>query len=146
MTKVRIHADGSCINNGSPDAVGGWACILTVADGVNYGYTREISGQIPQQNPKVTNQRMELIAAIKGLEELNRPCEVTIITDSRYVVDTMNKDWKRNHNNDLWYCLDLLCRIHTVTWQWTKGHDGDFNNERCDMIANAEAHKAKGEG
>lgn len=100
---------------------------------------------------KTTNNRMEIFAAIAGLELLKQPCMVTIYSDSKYVVDAMMKGWlaawkrkgwwrtktERPENVDLWQRLDALCQTHQVKFQWVKGHAGHLENERCDQLAMA---------
>ena len=101
-----------------------------------------------------TNNRMELTAVIMGLSALKRPVDITVVTDSRYVMDGITKwiaNWKKNHwktaakndvkNKDLWLLLDALCCKHQVSWEWIKGHSGHAENEECDQISQAEARK-----
>jgi ribonuclease HI len=138
MTKVDIWTDGACSGNPGP---GGWGVVL-----VAMGKQRELSGS----EPETTNNRMELMAAIKGLEALKRPCAVEIHTDSEYLkngVTTWIHGWKRNgwktadkkpvKNTDLWQTLDEAIKPHQITWTWVKGHAGDPMNERCDELARA---------
>ncbi len=138
MTCVTIYTDGGCRGNPGP---GGWGAILV--SGAN---RKELSGG----DPATTNNRMELTAAIRALEALKRPCEVTIYTDSQYLRQGITKwiaGWKRSgwvtlkklpvKNQDLWMALDeSVCR-HRVTWRWLRGHAGHEGNERCDALANA---------
>ena len=112
-------------------------------------HTRELS----QGYARTTNNRMELMAAIAGLEALNRPCEVDLYSDSRYLVDAFNqhwisgwvrRGWKRAGNEpvknpDLWQRLLQAAKQHRVTWHWVKGHDGHPQNERCDQLATGAA-------
>ena len=97
---------------------------------------------------------MELTAVIMGLSALKRPVDITVVTDSRYVMDGITKwiaNWKKNHwqtaaksdvkNKDLWLLLDALCCKHHVSWEWIKGHSGHAENEECDQISQAEARK-----
>ncbi|HFD16319.1 MAG TPA: ribonuclease HI [Rhodospirillales bacterium] len=133
---VEIHTDGACSGNPGP---GGWAAIL-----VWKGRRRELSGA----EPETTNNRMELMAAIRALEALRRPMRVRIFTDSEYLKRGMSEwleGWKRRgwrtaakkpvRNRDLWERLDELCRIHEVEWHWLRGHAGDPLNERADRLA-----------
>ncbi len=135
--KVIIYTDGACSKNPGP---GGYCAILT------YGkYEKVISGS----EPHTTNNRMELRAVIEGLKALNRPCTVTVVSDSKYVCDAINQhwidswqknNWKKSNkdpvlNPELWKELLLLLQKHTVTFDWIKGHDGHPYNERCDRIA-----------
>ncbi len=136
-TKLVIYTDGACSGNPGP---GGYGTVM------QYGEQRkELSGGFR----KTTNNRMELLAVIAGLEALNRPCEVTIFSDSKYIVDAVNKGWarrwqrngwRRNRkeralNPDLWGRLLALLGKHTVTLQWVKGHAGNPGNERADALA-----------
>jgi ribonuclease HI len=134
--QVIIYTDGGC--HGNP-GVGGWAAVL-----LNGKHRKEIHGG----EPATTNNRMELRAAIESLNLLNKPCSVTIHTDSQYVRNGITKwlfGWKRNQwltaskqpvkNADLWRALDAAVNRHQVTWHWVKGHAGNPENERCDELA-----------
>ena len=137
MKHVEIYTDGAC--RGNP-GVGGWGAIL-----VYNGIEKEISGG----ERETTNNRMELMGAIAGLEALKEPCAVTLISDSKYLCDAINqgwleswkaKGWKKADkkpvlNPDLWTRLDRLLQIHSVTFEWVKGHNGNKYNERCDKLA-----------
>jgi ribonuclease HI len=136
LQKVVIHSDGGCQGNPGP---GGWAAVLSWGK-----HTREVSGG----SPATTNNRMELMGAIEGLNALNRPCEVEFHTDSQYVkngVTAWMHGWKRNgwktkskepvKNADLWKQLDEAVSRHKVSWHWVKGHAGHAENERCDQLA-----------
>ncbi len=137
MTRVEIFTDGACRGNPGP---GGWGVLL------RYGGTeRELYGG----ESVTTNNRMELTAAIKGLEALNRPCEVDLTTDSQYVrkgITEWMDGWKRRGwktaarkpvlNQDLWQRLDQLAATHRVHWHWVRGHAGHAENERVDALAN----------
>lgn len=128
---VHIYTDGACRGNPGP---GGWGVILRYRD-----TERELFGG----EARTTNNRMELMAAIKALNTLTRPCDVTIYCDSKYVVDGITKwypNWIKNGrtnfvNPDLWHALAAAARPHTVTWQWVKGHSGIPGNERADELA-----------
>lgn len=138
MKKVTIYTDGACRGNPGP---GGFGVIL------EYGAARrELSGG----EPLTTNNRMELRAAIEGLSALREPCEVTLYSDSRYLVDAVTlgwaeswraTGWKRGKakNPDLWESLLALLAVHRVTFRWVRGHDGHPENERCDALATAAA-------
>ncbi len=78
---------------------------------------------------------MEMMAVIKGLEELSQPTEVKIVSDSEYVIKTMTLGWKRKKNTDLWPQIDMLCSFHHVKWEYVRGHNGHEYNERCDKLA-----------
>lgn len=140
MKEVKIYTDGAC--RGNPGR-GGYGAILV------YGkHERELSGG----DPNTTNNRMELMAAIVGLEALKEPCAVTLYSDSKYLVDAFvlkwveswkNSGWKRGKdelkNPDLWERLYALAEKHEVTFVWVKGHNGHDYNERCDALATAAA-------
>ena len=143
MKKVSIYTDGACKGNPGP---GGWAAILEYR-----GLEREMSGG----EPGTTNNRMELTAAIMGLKALKEPCEVTLYSDSQYLVNAVNKGWlaewsKKNWrkadrspvlNDDLWKEICGLLREHAVEFVWVRGHDGHKYNERCDALAVAAAER-----
>ncbi len=133
---VQIFTDGACSGNPGP---GGWAAILRFRN-----HEKELFGGDPQ----TTNNRMELIAAIKGLEALTRACTVMLYTDSRYVMDGITRwlpRWKANgwrtadkkpvKNGDLWIALDSAASRHKITWRWVQGHSGHPENERADLLA-----------
>jgi len=135
-SKVVIHTDGACSGNPGP---GGWGAILEYD-----GRRKELSGGEAQ----TTNNRMELMAAISGLEALKRPCTVEIHTDSSYLKDGISKwihGWKRNgwrtaekkpvKNAELWLRLDSAIARHNVSWHWVRGHAGHDLNERADELA-----------
>lgn len=130
--KVQLFTDGACSGNPGP---GGWGAILRF-DGVE----KELSGG----EALTTNNRMEMTAAIKGLEALKRSCRVDIYTDSKYLqqgVMEWMKGWKakgwpdRIKNQDLWKQLDVLIQKHDVHFHWVKGHAGHPENERADVLA-----------
>ncbi len=137
MKTVNIYTDGAC--RGNP-GIGGWGVYI------EYGETtKELYGG----DKLTTNNKMELTAAIKGLEALTTKCQVSLITDSKYVMDGINgwiNGWKKNNwknsqkkdvkNKDLWIQLDKLNSYHDVKWSWVKGHSGHFQNEKADQLAN----------
>jgi ribonuclease HI len=136
MRPVVIHTDGACLGNPGP---GGWAAILQSGS-----VRRDLSGA----ERKTTNNRMELTAAIRGLEAITEPCAVRIVTDSTYLRDGITSwiaRWKKNgwrtstkapvKNRDLWERLDALTARHRVEWEWTKAHIGDPMNELADRLA-----------
>ena len=145
--KVKIFTDGAA--RGNPDGPGGYGCVLHYTDGKGELHQREFSGGYV----RTTNNRMELMAAIVGLEALTRPCEVELYSDSKYLVDAFNqhwidswikKGWKRGKNEpvknvDLWKRLLTAKENHRVTFIWVKGHDGHVENERCDYLATSAA-------
>ena len=120
---INIYTDGSC--DGNPGK-GGWAAIIT-----NDDKRTVVSGN----EAHTTNNRMELTAVIKGLEASPKGFEVTVFSDSQYVVNTMNRNWKRKANNDLWEQLDMLGTTRNVKWKWIKGHSGHPENEEANRIA-----------
>ena len=136
MKKVNLYTDGAC--RGNPGN-GGWGAILV------YGrFEKELSGG----ERETTNNRMELIGAIEGLSALKEPCEVTLYSDSKYIVDAFLQGWVeswRAHgwrrgkeelkNTDLWKKLYELTQTHKVEFVWIKGHNGHDYNERCDALA-----------
>ncbi len=138
MKEVQLYTDGAC--RGNPGR-GGWGAILV------YGrFEKELSGG----ERETTNNRMELMAAISGLEALKEPCKVTLFSDSKYLVDAFNLSWVegwRDHgwkrgrdelkNPDLWERLYALTEKHEVSFEWVKGHAGHSYNERCDTLATA---------
>jgi len=138
VSAVRIYTDGACRGNPGP---GGWAALLMTPE-----REKELSGF----EAHTTNNRMELLAAIRALEALKQPCEVALYTDSQYVkngITTWIVDWKLRNwrtadkkpvkNVDLWQQLDALVAGHRIDWHWVKGHAGDEGNERVDRLANA---------
>lgn len=141
--QVKIYTDGAA--RGNPDGPGGYGAVLEYVDPKGTLHTKELS----QGYKKTTNNRMELMAVIVALEALNRPCEVELYSDSKYVVDAFNqhwidswlkKGWKRGKNEpvknaDLWKRLLKAKESHQVTFIWVKGHDGHPQNERCDTLA-----------
>ena len=145
--KVQIYTDGAA--RGNPDGPGGYGTVLEYVDPKGELHVKELS----QGYVRTTNNRMELMAVIAGLEALNRPCEVELYSDSKYVVDAFNqhwidgwlkKGWKRGKNEpvknvDLWKRLLKAKEIHQVTFHWVKGHDGHEQNERCDTLATTAA-------
>lgn len=137
IPNVEIYTDGAC--SGNP-GVGGWASVLLYEQ-----HKKELYGN----DKETTNNRMELTAVIEALKALKRPCNVTLYSDSKYVIDSINKDWvykwKANNwiksdrkpalNTDLWKELLTLLEVHRVKFVWVKGHNGNEYNERCDELA-----------
>ena len=124
---INIYTDGACQDNPGP---GGWAAIVEQG-----GESREFAGR----EDRTTNNRMEITAAIKGLEATPEGSVVTLHSDSRYLVNTMTRGWKRNVNTDLWERLDALVAGREVKWQWVRGHAGHPQNERADKLATGKA-------
>ncbi|MBQ8830315.1 MAG: ribonuclease HI [Oscillospiraceae bacterium] len=144
MKKVIIYTDGACSGNPGP---GGWGAILKYGEKM-----KEMSGG----EAETTNNRMELTGVIASLSALKEPCEVTLYTDSQYIVNAINegwlkswiaKGWKRKtgpvKNPDLWQKVYDLLQIHMVEFVWVKGHAENPYNNRCDEMAVAESHKFK---
>ena len=144
---VKIYTDGAA--RGNPDGSGGYGSVLEYVDPKGKLHVKELSrGYV-----RTTNNRMELMAVIAGLEGLNRPCTVEVYSDSQYVVNAFNqhwvdswikKGWKRGKNEpvkniDLWKRLLQAKEPHNVSFHWVKGHDGHPQNERCDQLATAAA-------
>lgn len=137
IPNVEIYVDGAC--SGNPGA-GGWASVLLYEQ-----HKKEVYGNARE----TTNNRMELTAVIEALKALKRPCNVTLYSDSKYVIDSINKDWvykweannwiksdrKPALNTDLWKELLALLELHRVKFVWVKGHNGNEYNERCDELA-----------
>jgi ribonuclease HI len=136
VNQVEIFTDGACKGNPGP---GGWGAIIRFGE-----HEKELSGG----EASTTNNRMELLAAIRGLEALKRPCRVRLYTDSIYVRDGITKwvhGWKRNgwktadrkpvKNAELWQELIDAASSHEVEWNWVKGHSGHPENERADRLA-----------
>ncbi|MFO1429698.1 MAG: ribonuclease HI [Candidatus Competibacteraceae bacterium] len=141
---VIIHTDGACSGNPGP---GGWAALLRWRN-----HEKILSGS----SPATTNNEMELIAVIQALEALKRPMQVTLYTDSRYVMDGITRwihTWKRNgwrtadnqavKNGALWQRLDAACARHRIDWHWIKGHSGQPENTRVDRLARAALRQAQ---
>ena len=148
--KVTIYTDGAA--RGNPEGPGGYGTILQYVDTQGRLHEKELS----QGYIKTTNNRRELMAVIAGLEALNRPCQVEIVSDSKYVTDAFNKHWidgwlKKNwrassgpvKNIDLWKRLLAAKKPHEVSFIWVKGHAGHPENERCDQLAVQESQKFK---
>lgn len=145
--KVSIYTDGSA--RGNPDGPGGYGTVLQYVDAKGVLHERELSAGYK----KTTNNRMELMAVIVGLEALNRPCEVELYSDSKYVIDAFEKNWvdswlkngwknsqkKPVKNIDLWKRLLEAKSNHQVHFNWVKGHAGHPENERCDKLATTAA-------
>jgi ribonuclease HI len=139
MKQVKLYTDGACSHNPGP---GGYGVVLMYD-----AHRKELSGGFR----RTTNNRMEILAAIVGLESLKEPCQVTLYSDSQYLVDSIMKGWAirwqakgwmRNSkdkaiNPDLWERLLQLCKIHKVQFEWVRGHAGHKENERCDELATA---------
>ena len=136
MQEVTIYTDGACRGNPGP---GGWGALLCCA-----GKRRTLQGSVP----RTTNNRMELTAAIAALEHLQRPCRVTLVTDSQYLqrgIGEWLEQWRRRgwrtaggkpvKNLDLWQRLEAVAARHQVRWQWVRAHCGEPGNEQADRLA-----------
>ncbi len=134
---VTIFTDGACSGNPGP---GGWGAVLIYGE-----HSKEISGY----EEVTTNQKMELMAAVKSLKTLKEPCQVELYSDSAYLINAFKQKWyerwqkngwlnaqkKPVENRELWMKLLELSAIHSIKWNKVKGHSGDFYNERCDKLA-----------
>jgi len=145
--KVTLYTDGAA--RGNPEGPGGYGAILQYVDPKGQLHEREFSAGYK----KTTNNRMELMGVIVGLEALTKPCEVTVVSDSKYVTDAFNQNWiegwlKNNWKNsqkkpvkniELWKRLLKAAEPHQLTFNWIKGHAGHSENERCDELATSAA-------
>ncbi len=139
MKPVQLFTDGSALGNPGP---GGWCAILRYGD-----KERTLKGR----EAHTTNNRMELLAVIEALKVLKEPCEVTLFSDSTYVVRGINEwlaGWRKRNfarvkNPDLWQAYEVCAHPHRVEANWVRGHDGHAENERCDAIARAEAEAVR---
>jgi len=144
MKSIEIHTDGACLGNPGP---GGWAALLRYR-----GHEREVTGG----EGHTTNNRMELMAAIMGLEALIEPCQIVLHTDSQYVRQGITEwmpGWVRRNwktaggdpvkNRDLWERLHAAAGRHQIDWRWVKGHAGDPDNERVDQLARDQAIRVR---
>ena len=144
MKTVHIYTDGSCLGNPGP---GGYGVVI------EYGEHRK---ELAEGYRLTTNNRMEMLAAIKALEALKQPCKVILTSDSQYLkqgIESWIHNWKRNgwrtaarkpvKNADLWQALDAAVQRHQIKWEWVKGHAGHPQNERCDELARVAASGSK---
>lgn len=144
LPRVEIFTDGACRGNPGP---GGWAALIRAGE-----REKELSGG----EPLTTNNRMELMAAIRALEALKRPCRVELHTDSQYVRDGITRwihNWRQNgwrtsdrkpvKNAELWQELIEVAAPHSISWHWVKGHSGHVENDRVDALACAEADEQR---
>jgi len=143
MKHITLYTDGAC--RGNPGR-GGYGTLL-----VYNGHEKELSAGFS----KTTNNRMEILAALVGLESIKEPCEVTVYSDSKYLIDAMSKGWihgwkkkgwsrgpgKPLKNADLWKRMYQVIPKHKIHWKWVKGHAGHPENERCDILATTAADR-----
>ena len=142
--RIYIYTDGACKGNPGP---GGWGALLKYKE-----HKKEINGF----SKNTTNNIMELTAVIESLKNLKKPCELIITTDSKYVKHGITEwihNWKKNgwrtaakkevKNKELWIELDSLIQIHSISWDWVKGHSGHPENERADLLANVAIEELK---
>ncbi|WP_348638935.1 ribonuclease HI [Lacimicrobium sp. SS2-24] len=140
MKTIKVFTDGSCLGNPGP---GGYGVVMK--------YNHHVK-ELSQGYRLTTNNRMEMMAAVAGLDSLKEPCEVHLTTDSQYLRQGINQwihNWRKNgwrtadkkpvKNVDLWQLLDTLSQKHKVHWHWVKGHSGHTENERCDELARSAA-------
>lgn len=146
MKRIEIYTDGACSGNPGP---GGWGCILRYKN-----YEKALSGG----EDETTNNRMEMTALIRALEMVKEPCEITLCSDSQYVINGLEKGWAKGWrargwkksdkspalNADLWERLLILAEPHKWSYVWIKGHAGHPENERCDQMAVEESRKHGG--
>lgn len=137
MKQIEIFTDGACSGNPGP---GGWGAVMRYKQ-----YEKELSGG----EAETTNNRMEMTALIRALQSLKEPCEITLCSDSKYVIDGLEKGWAKGWrargwrksdkspalNSDLWAQLLELTEQHVIHYKWIKGHAGHPENERCDRLA-----------
>jgi len=145
MQRVEIFTDGACKGNPGP---GGWAALLRLGK-----HEKELTGG----EPDTTNNRMEMMAVLRALKALTRPCEIALHSDSKYVIEGMTRwihGWQKKgwinaskkpvRNADLWHDLIEAAAPHQIEWIWVRGHDGHVENERVDKLASDAAEKARG--
>jgi ribonuclease HI len=124
-----IYTDGSCLKN--PGGPGGYAAVI-FREG-------EMMQEFSGGDTMTTSNRMEIMAAIVGLQAVQEPSVITLYSDSQYVIRTMTQGWKRMKNIDLWARLDDAAKPHDITWTWIRGHNGNPGNDRADALANRAA-------
>lgn len=131
MKKVTITCDGSSLGNGNVGARAGSVAILSYSTDDGKAHNRVVGEYLGS----ATNNQAEIVAAAIGLEALKYPCQVEVITDSRYVVDTLNGLYRQKKNHEFWARLRDAALPHAVTWKWTRGHAGHPIQELCDVAA-----------
>ena len=150
MKEIELFTDGSCLGN---QGAGGYGVILRTMLSSGKIYKKELSGG----ERDTTNNRMELLAVIAGLEALKEPCKVSVYSDSQYIINAFKKNWiytwikkgwKKSNgtpvlNSDLWERLTEAKKNHLIEWNWVKGHSGHKENERCDYLAKNSASKLR---
>ena len=133
MKRVTAVCDGSSLGNGQKAARAGAAAVLSFTDGAGLTHHRVVGEYLGE----ATNNQAEIVAACIALEALRAPCDVRLITDSRYVVETLRGNFRRKMNHEFWARLDKAVAPHRVRWEWTRGHAGHPIQERCDALARA---------
>ena len=131
MKRVTVVCDGSSLGNGGTAARAGAAAILEFRDAAGLAHRRAVGEYLGT----ATNNQAEIVAACIALEALREPCDVRVVTDSRYVVETLKGNFRRKMNHDFWARLDRAAAPHRVAWEWTRGHAGHEEQERCDRAA-----------
>ena len=130
LASIQMYTDGSCQSN--PGGAGGWGAIIIYPDGSIERYAGH--------ETSTTSNRMEVMAAIGGLKNTKINSKIEIFSDSRYLVNSMSRGWKKRKNTDLWDILDAIAKQRIITWTWIKGHNGLFYNEAADKLAKAASH------
>ena len=131
MKRVEVVCDGSSLGNGGKGARAGAAAILSFTDTAGRKFRRAVGEYLGT----ATNNQAEIVAACIALEALRQPCDVSIVTDSKYVVETLKGNFRRKMNHEYWARLDRAVAPHRVRWEWTRGHAGHPEQERCDRAA-----------
>lgn len=132
LPSVELYTDGGAEPN---PGRGGWACVLVYGE-----HRRELSGA----EDNVSNNRMELMAAVMGLEAIKKPCRLTIISDSQWMLKCAARQWGRNVHQDLWARFDFAAMPHELEFKWVRGHAGHPLNERCHELAQAAIYRKAG--
>lgn len=131
MKRVTAVCDGSALGNGQKAARAAAAAVLTFTNGAGQSYQRAVGEYLGE----ATNNQAEIVAACIALEALREPCAVRLVTDSKYVVETLKGNFRRKMNHDFWARLDRAAAPHRVAWEWTRGHAGHPEQELCDKLA-----------
>ena len=131
MKRVTVVCDGSSLGNGQAATRAGAAALLTFTDAAGNAHRRAVGEYLGH----ATNNQAEIVAACVALEALLEPCDVRLITDSKYVVETLKGNFRRKMNHDFWARLDRAAAPHRVKWEWTRGHAGHEEQEQVDRMA-----------